>query len=122
MVGNIFICLNEATYNGEIPTELQGSYSRISRDEEGELVAVLPTTFAQIGEDNKRKFGGVVEVEVNGSVYYIMEFNASWLQSEVSALFRLGKGLRYPNNTLMTNKEAIELINSNQPNDESLSD
>ena len=122
MVGNIFICLNEATYNSEIPTELQGSYSRISRDEEGELVAVLPTTFAQIGEDNKRKFGGVVEVEVNGNVYYIMEFNASWLQSEVSALFRLGKGLRYPNNTLMTNKEAIELINSNQPNDESLSD
>ena len=122
MVGNIFICLNEATYNGEIPTELQGSYSRISRDEEGELVAVLPTTFAQIGEDNKRKFGGVVEVEVNGNVYYIMEFNASWLQSEVSALFRLGKGLKYPNNTLMTNKEAIELINSNQPNDESLSD
>ena len=111
MVGNIFICLNEATYNGEIPTELQGSYSRISRDEEGELVAVLPTTFAQIGEDNKRKFGSVVEIEVNGSVYYIMEFNASWLQSEVSALFRLGKGLRYPNNTLMTNKEAIELIN-----------
>ena len=90
MVGNIFICLNEATYNGEIPTELQGSYSRISRDEEGELVAVLPTTFAQIGEDNKRKFGSVVEIEVNGSVYYIMEFNASWLQSEVSALFRLG--------------------------------
>ena len=117
MVGNIFICLNEATYNGEIPTELQGSYSRISRDEEGELVAVLPTTFAQIGEDNKRKFGGVVEVEVNGNVYYIMEFNASWLQSEVSALFRLGKGLRYPNNTLMTNKEAIALIQENQSED-----
>ena len=111
MVGNIFICLNEATYNGEIPTELQGSYSRISRDEEGELVAVLPTTFAQIGEDNKRKFGGVVEVEVNGNVYYIIEFNASWLQSEVSALLSLGDGLRYPNNTLMTNSEALELIN-----------
>ena len=121
MVGNIFICLNEATYNGEIPTELQGSYSRISRDEEGELVAVLPTTFAQIGEDNKRKFGSVVEIEVNGSVYYIMEFNASWLQSEVSALFRLGKGLKYPNNTLMTNKEAIELISLNESSDESLS-
>jgi hypothetical protein len=110
MVGNIFICLNEATYNSEIPTELQGSYSRISRDEEGELVAVLPTTFAQIGEDNKRKFGSVVEVKVNGSVYYIMEFNASWLQSEVSALLKLGDSLDYPNNTLMTNKEAVKLI------------
>ena len=113
MVGNIFICLNEATYRGEIPRELQGSYSRISTDEEGELIAVLPTTFAQIGEDNKRKFGSVVEIKVNRSVYYIMEFNASWLQSEVSALFRLGKGLKYPNNTLLTNKEAIELISTN---------
>ena len=116
MVGNIFICLNEATYNSEIPTELQGSYSRISRDEEGELVAVLPTTFAQIGEDNKRKFGSVVEIEVNGSVYYIMEFNASWLQSEVSALLSLGNGLKYPNNTLMTNAEAVRFISDNRIN------
>ena len=114
MVGNIFICLNEVTYNGEIPTELQGSYARISTDEEGELVAVLPTTFAQVGEDNKRKFGSVVEVKVNGSVYYIMEFNASWLQSEVSALISLGDGLKYPNNTLITNKEAAKLIQGNQ--------
>jgi len=114
MVGNIFICLNEATYRGEIPRELQGSYSRISTDEEGELIAVLPTTFAQIGDDNKRKFGSVVEIEVNGSVYFIMEFNASWLQSEVSALISLGDGLKYPNNTLMTNKEAAKLIQGNQ--------
>jgi|TARA_R110000803_G_scaffold149772_1_gene215245 hypothetical protein len=117
MVGNIFICLNEATYRGEIPRELQGSYSRISTDEEGELIAVLPTTFAQIGDDNKRKFGSVVEIEVNGSVYFIMEFNASWLQSEVSALINLGNGLEYPNNTLMTNKEAIALIQDNQSED-----
>ena len=119
MVGNIFICLNEATYNGEIPTELQGSYSRISRDEEGELVAVLPTTFAQIGEDNKRKFGGVVEVTINEVKFYIMEFNASWLESEVSSLINLGNGLDYPNNTLMTNSEAITLIStSNIPGEE----
>ena len=119
MVGNIFICLNEATYNGEIPTELQGSYSRISRDEEGELVAVLPTTFAQIGEDNNRKFGGVVEVTINEVKFYIMEFNASWLESEVSSLINLGNGLDYPNNTLMTNSEAITLIStSNIPGEE----
>ena len=121
MVGNIFICLNEATYNGEIPKELQGSYSRTSSDEEGNLIEVLPTTFKEVGEDGKRRFGSVVEIKVNGSVYYIMEFNASWLQSEVSALINLGNGLDYPNNTLMTNKEAIELINLNQSNDESLS-
>tara|TARA_R110000851_G_scaffold114167_1_gene239193 strand:- start:1288 stop:1644 length:357 start_codon:yes stop_codon:yes gene_type:complete len=118
MVGNIFICLNEATYNREIPTELQGSYSRISTDEEGELVAVLPTTFAQIGEDNKRKFGGVVEITIDEAKFYIMEFNASWLESEVSALINLGNGLDYPNNTLMTNKEAIKLIQDTSSNEE----
>ena len=117
MVGNIFICLNEATYNGEIPTELQGSYSRISRDEEGELVAVLPTTFAQIGEDNRVEFGEVIEITIDESKFYIMEFNASWLQSEVSALLSLGNGLRYPNNTLLTNKEAIILIQNNLSED-----
>ena len=121
MIGNIFICLNEATYNGEIPAELQGSYSRISTDEEGELVAVLPTTFKEVGEDGKRKFGSVVELTIDEAKFYIMEFNASWLESEVSALINLGNGLDYPNNTLLTNKEAIELINLNQSNDESLS-
>ena len=99
MTGNIFICLNEATYNGEIPVELQGSYSRMSYDLDDDIVEVLPTTFKEVGEDGKRKFGAVVE------------FNASWLQSEVSALINLGNGLDYPNNTLMTNKEAISLIN-----------
>ena len=117
MVGNIFICLNEATYNGEIPKELQGSYSRTSSDEEGNLIEVLPTTFKEVGEDGRRRFGTVVEIKVNGSVYYIMEFNASWLQSEVSALINLGDGLEYPNNTLMTNKEAISIIQDNQAED-----
>ena len=114
MIGNIFICLNEATYNGEIPTELQGSYARVSGDEEGNLIEILPTTFKEVGEDGKRKFGAVVELTIDEAKFYIMEFNASWLQSEVSALFNLGSGLDYPNNTLMTNKEAVAVIQSNQ--------
>jgi hypothetical protein len=111
MVGNIFICLNEATYNGEIPKELQGSYSRMSYDLDDDIVEVLPTTFKEVGEDGKRRFGSVVELTIDEAKFYIMEFNASWLQSEVSALINLGNGLEFPNNTLMTNKEAISLIN-----------
>jgi hypothetical protein len=114
MVGNIFICLNEATYNGEIPTELQGSYARVSSDEEGNLIEILPTTFKEVGEDGKRKFGSVVELTIDEAKFYIMEFNASWLQSEVSALINLGNGLDYPNNTLMTNAEAIGFISANR--------
>lgn len=111
MIGNIFICLNEATYNGLIPNELQGSYARVSSDEDGNLIEILPTTFKEVGEDGKRKFGSVIEINVNGSVYFIMELNASWLQSEVTALIGLGSGLSYPSNTLLTNAEAIVLIN-----------
>ena len=111
MIGNIFICLNESTYNGLIPVELQGSYSRMSYDLDDDIVEVLPTTFKDVGEDGKRKFGSVVELTIDEAKFYIMEFNASWLQSEVSALINLGNGLDYPNNTLMTNKEAISLIN-----------
>ena len=114
MIGNIFICLNEATYNGEIPAELQGSYARVSSDEEGNLIEILPTTFKEVGEDGKRKFGSVVELTIDEAKFYMMEFNASWLLSEVSALINLGNGLDYPNNTLMTNKEAVVVIQSNQ--------
>lgn len=114
MIGNVFICLDEATYKGFIPNELQGSYARKAYDEDGNLLAILETTFEEVGEDNRIKFGSVIEVTVNESVYYIMEFNASWLQSEVSALISLGSGLNYPNNTLLTNKEARELIIDNQ--------
>lgn len=117
MVGNIFICLNEATYNGLIPKELQGSYSRTSSDEEGNLIEVLPTTFKEVGEDGRRRFGSVVEITIDDAKFYIMEFNASWLLSEVSALINLGNGLEHPNNTLMTNKEAIALMQDNHSED-----
>jgi len=114
MIGNVFICLDEVTYNGNIPAELQGRYSRIERDEEGELISILPTTFAEVGEDNKRKFGAVIELDINGSKHFVLELNASWLSSEVSCLIALGGGLNYPSNALLTNEEAISLINQHQ--------
>lgn len=114
MIGNIFICLDEATYNGNIPAELQGRYARIERDDEGNLLNILPTTFADVGNDNRRKFGAVIELDINGSKHFVLEFNASWLSSEVSSLIALGGGLNYPSNTLLTNEEAIELIQANQ--------
>jgi len=118
MISNIFICLDEQTYLGLIPVELQGSYSRKTYDDDGNLLSILPTTFEEVGIDNRRKFGAVIELDVNGANHFIMEFNASWLQSEVSTLIGLGAGLNYPSNTLLTNSEAIELINLYQPLDD----
>ena len=113
MIGK-FICLNEATYNSNIPLELQGRYARVEKDEEGELVSILPTTFAEVGEDNRRAYGAVIELTINDAKFYVMELEASWLGGEVSALLELGNGLSYPNNTLLTNEEAISLINQHQ--------
>jgi len=113
MIGK-FICLNEQTYNSEIPLELLGRYARVELDEEGVLVGVLPTTFAEVGEDNKTAYGSVVELNINDAKFYVMELEVSWLSGEITALIDLGEGLSYPNNTLLTREEAKSLIKANQ--------
>ena len=113
MKGNIFICLNEATYKGNIPAELQGEYARKTYDEEGVLDAILDTTFEEVGIDTRIKFGSVIGFEIDSNKFHVMEVGASWLNGGVSALMALGDGLEYPNNCLMTNEEAMELIAAN---------
>ena len=114
MQGNIFICLNRTTYKGLIPTELEGKYSRKVYDDEGALIEVLPTTFEQLGIDNRIKFGSVIEFKIGVKKYFVLELDCSWLGGEVSALLNLGSALNYPSNCLMTNEEAMELIRDNQ--------
>ena len=114
MQGNIFICLNEATYNGSIPSELEGQYARKSYDEEGDLIEVLNTTFKEVAIDNRVKFGNVIELSIEDATHYVLELDCSWLGGEVSALLALGNSLEYPSNCLMTNKEAMKLIGDNQ--------
>ena len=114
MKGNIFICLNRATYKGLIPTELEGKYSRKVYDDEGALIEVLPTTFEDVATDNRIKFGNVIELNIADDTFHVIELDCSWLGGEVSALLDLGSRLNYPNNCLMTNEEAMELIRDNQ--------
>lgn len=110
MQGNIFICLNEATYKGLIPTELVAEHARKSYDDEGSVVEVLNTTFEELGIDNKIKFGEVIELNIKDNKHYVLELDCSWLEGEVSALVSLGNGLSYPSNALLKNAEAISLI------------
>lgn len=112
MKGNIYICLNEETYNSNLPS-IFDRYKRAEYDDEGNLVQLLPTTFAQMGEDNKVLFGDVVTFEKDGNNFYVLEFSASWLDGEVSYLLSLGDGLAYPNNTLLNNAEVGQLISEN---------
>ena len=112
MIGNIYICLNEETYNSELP-EIFSRYKRAEFDEEGALVQLLPTTYAEMGEDNKRQYGHVLTFTKDDQNFYILEFTASWLNGEVSYLLSLGEGLAYPNNTVLTSDEAVELVKEN---------
>ena len=112
MIGNIYICLNEETYNSELP-DLFSRYRRAEFDEEGALVQLLPTTYAEMGEYNKRQYGHVLTFQKDGENFYILEFSASWLDGEVSYLLGLGEGLAYPNNTVLTSDEAVELVKEN---------
>ncbi len=112
MKGNIYICLNEETYNSELP-DIFSRYRRPEYDEEGALVQLLPTTYAEMAEDNKLLHGAVVNVEINGSQCYIVEMTASWLDGEVSHLLSLGEGLSYPNNAVLNSNEASQLVAEN---------
>lgn len=115
MRGNVYISLNESTYESLIPTELVGKYGVPVLDDEGVETSKTTPTFKELGEINKYLFGGVITVTIDSENYYVMELDASWSSSEVSALLNLGSGLSSPNNTLMTNKESINFINENGP-------
>tara|TARA_E500000305_G_scaffold111862_1_gene128470 strand:- start:4276 stop:4632 length:357 start_codon:yes stop_codon:yes gene_type:complete len=113
MRGNVYMCLNTTTYNAKIPTELVATYGIPSYDEEGEFVETLHPTFKELGAYNLQKFGAVPVVTIDSSEYYIVELEVSWKEGETSALIKLGEGLAYPNNTLMTNTEASQFIIDN---------
>jgi len=114
MQGNIFICLNEAAYKGLIPKELEGNYARKVYDLDDDLVEVIPTTFEDVGVDNRVKFGSVIEFKIKNKKYFVLELDCSWLGGEVSALLALGDSLEYPSNCLMTNEEAMKIISDNR--------
>ena len=118
MRGNVYISLNESTYEGSIPTELVNKYGVPVLDDDGVETGKITPTFKELGEMNKSLFGHVITVTIDSVNYYVMELEASWTSSEVSALIALGSGLSSPNNTLMTNKEAIAFINANKPEQE----
>jgi hypothetical protein len=117
MRGNVYMCLNTTTYNAKIPTELVATYSISSYDEEGVFVETLHPTFKELGAYNLQKFGAVPVVKIGNANFYIIELEVSWKEGETSALLKLGEGLVYPNNSLMTNTEARQFIIDNTSDD-----
>ncbi len=117
MRGNVYMCLNTTTYNAKIPTELVATYGIPSYDEEGEFVETLHPTFKELGAYNLQKFGAVPVVKIGNANFYIIELEVSWKQGETSALIKLGEGLAYPKNSLMSATEASKFISDNTSDD-----
>ena len=112
MKGNIFISVPASDIANELPTSItRYDWVEHTYNEEGEVestTAVHPT-WEQFGIRNSGLFG--TPVTVADVVVYEME--ASWLDSEVSALIALGDGQPAPNYTVYTNAEVRQFIADN---------
>ena len=114
MEANICLCLNEATYNSNIP----GVFDRFKKakyDSEGNLEEFLPTTYAEVVKENASDLGAAVKLTIDGSNYYLIKWEASFIDGEISELLSLGSGLSYPNNSILTKQEARDLIQEVSP-------
>ena len=114
MRGNVYLCLDNTTFNKLIPNELVGTYGIPEYDEEGIQNGVKHPTFKELGKHNTIKFGGNPMVKIGTSKFYIVELEASWLNGELSSLLKLGKNKAYPKNCLMTRTEAAQFIEDNK--------
>ena len=114
MKGNIFISVPAADKDNALPAAItRYDWNEYTYTEEGEVdtTTLVHPTWAQFGERNSGLFGSPVSV---GDVV-VYEMEASWLDSEVSALIALGEGQSAPNYTLYTNAEVRQFIADNTP-------
>jgi len=116
MKGNIYISVPAADKDNALPAAItRYDWNEYTYTEEGEVdtTTLVHPTWAQFGERNNGLFGSPVSV---GDVV-VYEMEASWLDSEVSALIALGEGQSAPNYTLYTNAEVRAFIAENTPSE-----
>ena len=112
MKGNIYISVPAADISNELPAAItRYDWVENTYNEEGEVESstTIHPTWEQFGSRNSGLFGSPVSV---GDVV-VYEMEASWLDSEVSALIALGEGQSAPNYTVYTNAEVRQFIADN---------
>ncbi len=114
MKGNIFISVPASDISNELPAAItRYDWNEYTYTEEGEVesTTTIHPTWEQFGERNSGLFGSPVSV----ADVVVYEMEASWLDSEVSALIALGNGQSAPNYTVYTNAEVRTFIADNTP-------
>lgn len=112
MKGNIYISVPASDISNELPAAItRYDWVENTYNEEGEVESstTIHPTWEQFGSRNSGLFGSPVSV---GDVV-VYEIEASWLDSEVSALIALGEGQSAPNYTVYTNAEVRQFIADN---------
>ena len=118
MRGNVYISIPAADKDNALPSAItRYDWTESTYNEEGEVetTTTIHPTWAEYGEKYKADFGAAVSVSVNDVEFIVYELEASWQDSETSALVALGSGLSAPNYTLMTATEARSFIADNTP-------
>ena len=118
MNGNLFISVPATDKTQQLPTSIDRyDWETFTYNEDGTVnsMTTIHPTWEQYGEKYQPLFGAPVAVSVEDTDYIVYEIEASWLDSEVSALIALGNNLSAPSYTLMTNPEARAFIQANTP-------
>ena len=114
MKGNIFISVPASDISNELPAAItRYDWNEYTYTEEGEVesTTTIHPTWEQFGSRYSGLFGSPVSV----ADVVVYEMEASWLDSEVSALLALGEGQSAPNYTVYTNAEVRTFIADNTP-------
>jgi hypothetical protein len=112
MKGNIFISVPASDISNALPTSItRYDWVENTYNEEGEVESstTIHPTWEQFGSRYSGLFGSPVSV----ADVVVYEMEASWLDSEVSALIALGDGQSAPNYTVYTNAEVRQFIADN---------
>ena len=116
MRGNVYISIPAADNAKALPSAItRYDWTEVAFNDEGEVetTTTIHPTWSQYGEKYKADFGAAVSVSVKDVEYIVYELEASWKDSEISALIALGSKKAAPKYTLMTASEARAFIADN---------
>ena len=116
MRGNVYISIPAADKDNALPSVItRYDWNTYTYDDEGAIdtTTLVHPTWAEYGEKYKADFGAAVSVSVNDVEFIVYELEASWQDSETSALIALGSKKAAPKYTLMTATEARAFIADN---------
>ena len=109
----MYICLNKATYESQIPTILQSKlgWNNYTYNEDGSI----DTTTAYRPTWKESAFRGKLGAPraSHDGAYIIVKGEFSMKEGELSAIANLGASMAYPNNSVLTLSEAFQLTESN---------